>query len=225
MSNGGIQRYKRSQVEQAITAIEAGRSTPAAVLRANVKRLLDFDRKPEARLFDRASGDTAFFDGPPPGQGAEIAYRPYQAFALLVGVRLLGGGMPQSRVVLFLRDTRVDLEAAFTRLADTDPAKLRPDLSDEEVSDAIRDGELVEQARDMCFVIAPAGASAGPDDGPRPDEWELAGGNVGDIGLLTERLAAFSRHGRVAIVLELTNAVHQLMDTLPRTTVRKRGRP
>lgn len=217
MSSSGGQHYKRNQVEQAIAAIEAGRGTPAASLRANVKRLLDFDRNPEARLFERASDSTAFFDGPPPGQGAEIAYRPYQAFALLVGVRLLGGGMPQSRAVLFLRDTRVDLEEAFKRLRDAEPAKLRPGLSDEELSQLIRDGELVEEAGDMTFLSAPAGAG--------PDDWELAGGHVGGIEHLTERLATFGRRGRVAIVLELTNAVHQLMDALPRTTVRKRGRP
>ena len=224
MSSGIDQHYKRSQVEQAIVAIEAGRGTLEAVLRANVKRLLDFDRNPEARIFHRASDNTAFFDGPPPGQGAEIAYRPYQAFALLVGVRLLGGGMPQSRVVLFLRDTRVDLDAAFKRLAVADPAELRPKLSKEELSRRVRDGELFEEAGDMTFLIAPAGAGAGPLGTLGPDEWELAGGHVGDIELLTERLATFGRKGRVAIVLELTNAVHQLMDALPRTTVRKRGR-
>ena len=215
MSRSGGQHYKRSQVEQAIVAVEGGRGTPA-VLRANVKRLLDFDRNPEARLFVRACDDTAFFDGPPPGQGAEIAYRPYQAFALLVGVRLLGGGMPQSRVVLFLRDTRVDLEMAFARLAAIDPAKLRPGLSQEDLSQLIRDGELAGEARDMTFLIAPAGAG--------PEDWESAGGNVGGIEHLTERLATFGRKGRVAIVIELTNAVHQLMDALPRTVVRKRGR-
>ena len=217
MSSSGGQHYKRSQVEQAIVAIEAVGGTPAGVLRANVKRLLDFDRNPDARLFDRAPDTSAFFDGPPPGQGAEIAYRPYQAFALLVGVRLLGGGMPQSRAVLFLRDTRADLERAFAHLAVADPAKLRPDLSDEELSEVIRDGALVEKVDRMCFLIAPAGAG--------PDDWELVGGHVGGIEHLTERLATFGRRGRVAIVLELTNAVHQLMDALPRTTVRKRGRP
>jgi hypothetical protein len=219
MSNIVTQRYKRSQIDQAITAIEARRGTPAAVLSANVKRLLDFDRNPEARILHRASDTTAFFDGPPPGQGSEIAYRPFQAFALLIGVRLLGGGMPQSRVVLFLRDIRVDLEAAFARLAATDPTELRSELSGEALSEAIRDGKIVEKAADMTFLIALAGADAGPD------EWELVGGHVGDVALVAERLATFSCHGRVAIVLELTNAVHQLMDTLPRTTVRKRGRP
>jgi hypothetical protein len=222
MSSGIHQRYKRSQVEQAIVALEACRGTAEAVLRANVKRLLDFDRNPEARIFHRASDNTAFFDGPPPGQGAEIAYRPYQAFALLIGVRLLKSGMPQSRVVLFLRDTRVELEPAFERLAGVDAAKLRPDLSEEERSQRIRDGELVEDAAEMTFLIAQAGAD--PSGAPRPDEWESVGEAACSAAALMERLATFSRHGQAAIVLELTNAVHQLIDTLPRTTVRKRGR-
>ena len=223
MSRSGGQHYKRSQVEQAIVAVEGGRGTPA-VLRANVKRLLDFDRNPEARLFARASDDTAFFDGPPPGQGAEIAYRPYQAFALLVGVRLLGGGMPQSRVVLFLRDTRVDLEAAFNHLEAADPAELRPGLSEGDRSQLIRDGKLVADVDKLCFLIAPAGAGTVPFGTLGPDQWELAGDSVGGIDLLTERLIAFSHHGQVAIVVELTNAVHQLRDALPRMAVRKRGR-
>lgn len=225
MSSGGIQRYKRNQVEQAIAAIQVARGTPTGVLRANVKRLLDFDRNPEARLFDRAFDITAFFDGPPPGQGAEIAYRPYQAFALLIGVRLLKAGMPQSRVVLFLRDVRVELEPAFARLAAVDPAELRPELSDEDRSQRIRDGELVEDVHVMSFLVVLAGLGSGPLGEPNPDQWPLAGGHVGDAAALMERLAAFSRHGQAAIVLELTNAVHQLMDALPRTTVRKRGRP
>ena len=224
MSSSGGQHYKRSQVEQAIVAIDAVGGTPAGVLRANVKRLLDFDRNPDARLFDRAPDTSAFFDGPPPGQGAEIAYRPYQAFALLVGVRLLGGGMPQSRVVLFLRDTRVDLESAFKRLVAADPAELRPGPSEADRSQLIRDGELVADVGKLCFLIAPAGAGTGPLGTLGPAQWELAGGSVGGIDLLTERLVAFSHHGQVAIVVELTNAVHQLMDALPRTTVRKRGR-
>ena len=224
MSSSGAQHYKRSQVEQAIVAIEAVGGTPEGVLRANVKRLLDFDRNPDARLFDRAPDTNAFFDGPPPGQGAEIAYRPYQAFALLVGVRLLGGGMPQSRVVLFLRDTREDLERAFAHLSRADPAELRPGLSQEDLSQLIRDGKLVADVDKLWFLIAPAGAGTGPFGMFGPNQWELAGGSVGGIGLLTESLVAFSHHGQVAIVVELTNAVHQLIDALPRTTVRKRGR-
>ena len=222
MNSGIHQRYKRSQVEQAIVAIDAGRGTAAAVLRANVKRLLDFDRNPEARILDRASDTTAFFDGQPPGQGAEIAYRPYQAFALLIGVRLLKSGMPQSRVVLFMRDTRVDLEPAFVRLVSVDAAELYPDLPEEERSQRIRDGNLVREAANMVFLIVQAGAE--PTGEPRPEDWGLEGGNVCSAEAVIERLVTFSEHGQAAIVLELTNAVHQLMDTLPQTKVRKRGR-
>ena len=222
MNSGIHQRYKRSQVEQAIVAIDAGRGTAEAVLRANVKRLLDFDRNPEARILDRASDNTAFFDGPSPGQGAEIAYRPYQAFALLIGVRLLKSGMPQSRVVLFIRDTRVDLESAFAHLASADAAELYPSLSEEERSERIRDGDLVRGAANMMFLIVQAGAE--PTGRPRPEHWGLEGGNVCNAEALIERLVEFSKDGQAAIVLELTNAVHQLMDTLPRTKVRKRGR-
>ena len=222
MNSGIHQRYKRSQVEQAIVAIDAGRGTAEAVLRANVKRLLDFDRNPEARILHRASDTTAFFDGPSPGQGAEIAYRPYQAFALLIGVRLLKSGMPQSQVVLFMRDTRVDLESAFAHLASVDAAELYRNLSEEERSERIREGDLVREAAKMMFLIVQAGAE--PTGRPRPEDWELEGGNVCNVEALIGRLEKFSEHGQAAIILELTNAVHQLMNVLPLTTVRKRGR-
>ena len=222
MSSGIHQRYKRSQIEQVIQAIDGAREVPKAVLRANVKRLLDFDRNPEARILQRASDTLAFFDGPSKGQGTEVAYRPYQAFALLIGLRLLKAGMPQSRVVLFLRDVRVELEPAFARLASEDPAKLRPGLSEEQRLELIQGGELVGKASEMTFLIAQA--SADPSGAPRPDEWGTVGQSVGDHNFLLDHLADLSKSGQVAIVLELTNVIHQLMDALPRTTVRKRGR-
>lgn len=227
MSNVGSVTYQRNQIEQAIARIEdlatADGTIPAA-LRSNVKRLLDIDRKPRAKKLDSAPERFAFYDeGEAPGHGTEIAYRPYHAFALLIGTRLISSGMPQSRAVMLLREVRTELEHKFEELAGKTTDRL-PDLSDEEQAMRARSGVLVDQPESMTFLIARAGPDAEAILVPGPDRRELATGNVCDFDDLKNRLRFFSHMGQGAMVIELANAVFQLLAALPRTQVRRRGR-
>lgn len=228
MSDAGPVTYQRSQIEQAIARIEnlaRADGTIPVVLRSNVKRLLDIDRKPRARKLDSAPERFAFYDeGEAPGHGTEIAYRPYHAFALLIGTRLIGGGMPQSRTVMLLRELRDELERKFDELAAKPASDYRPDLAEGEREQRAWDGFLLHEPEDMTFLIARAGPDAEAVHVPGPDRRELVTGNVCDFSDLKERLRAFSHLGQGAMVIELTNAVHKLLFALQRTQIRKRGR-
>ena len=240
MSDAGPVTYQRSQVEQAIARVEglAGKDgiVPAA-LRSNVKRLLDIDRRPRARKLDTAPERFAFHDGSEgPGHGTEVAYTRYHTFALLVGMRLIGGGMPQSRTVMLLRELRDELERTFGELAatplmhypDDRPSagdRRRPPSSPEERAQLARDGFLLHAPENMTFLVARTGPDAEALLVPGPDRKEFATGNICDFEALKDRLRFFSHEGQAATVVELTNAVHKLGGALMRTQVRRRGRP
>ena len=240
MSDAGSVTYQRSQVEQAIARVDrlAGKdgAIPAA-LRSNVKRLLDIDRRPRAKKLDSTPERFAFHDGGKgPGHGTEVAYKPYHAFALLVGTRLLKAGMPQSRAVMLLRKLRDELERKFNVLAATPLTQYpddRPGVADgkyppsspEQRAQLARDGFLLHELENMTFLVAQAGPDAEALLVPGPDRRELVTGNVCDFEELKDRLRFFSHEGQAVTVVELTNALHKLADALTRTQVRRRGRP
>ena len=220
--------YQRSQVEQAIARVEGlalvGGAVPTA-LRSNVKRLLDIDRKPRAKKLDAAPECLAFYDqSEAPGHGVDVLYRPYHAFALLIGIRLIASGMPQSRAVMLLRALRDDLEPTFEGLASTSPSDLRPGLTEAEVTQLARNGYLLHNPKTMTFLIARAGPDAEALLVPRPDRREFVTGNVCTYDDFKDRLRFFSHEGQAVTVVELTNAIFKLLYVLPRTIQRRRGR-
>ena len=107
--------FKRSQIEQVIGMLEFrlrdGKVSPA--LRSRLKRLLDADRGTVPDGIARSRDSLAFSDGSTTGRGAEIGYTSYEAFALLIGLRLPQGGVTESRTVTLLKRTRPALEHAF----------------------------------------------------------------------------------------------------------------
>ena len=246
MSNATPVTYQRSQIEQAIASVEGLNSadgTIPAALRSNIKRLLDIDRKPRAKKLTSRPERLAFYDEDEaagqktegPGKGAEIAYRPYHAFALLIGTRLIGSGMPQSRIVVLLRELRDELERKFEDLAATpitdfpddrpsNNQKKRSPATPEERADLARNGYLIFEPENMTFLVARAGPSAEAIQVPGQDRRDFVTGNVCDFEALKDRLRFFSHEGQGVTVIELTNAIHKLMTRLPLTQIRKRGR-
>jgi hypothetical protein len=120
--------YKRNQVEQAIVTMLVGkdRQPSGSDLRVRMKRLLDADRalgrEPRAKDPERAS--FAFYSDEAPGSGVEVWFSSYEAFALLVALRLLAHGWPQGTVVLILRKVRRQLEAEHRQILAQNPSKL-----------------------------------------------------------------------------------------------------
>lgn len=114
-----MKKYKRNQVEEAISRVmaEIG-SKPSSDLQTRLKRLLNLDRtlKREPRDPDPIKSSYAFYSDDAPGKGAEVLFSDYEAFALLMGLRLLEGQWPQSFVVETMRCARSDLEREHRRI-------------------------------------------------------------------------------------------------------------
>jgi hypothetical protein len=224
MSN--ILTYKRNQIERAIGRI-AGRFEPSGEasldVRNDVKRLLDIDRNPRAAQLDWSHPHHAFHDGPPPGRGAEIGYTRYNAFALLVGWRLLHGGLPQSTVVRFLREVRQELETQHDDILTLNPADLRPELTAAERERLAIDGFLVQEVGHMRFLVLQGAQNGEPIVPPDPHGEGRTGNVCSDARTLLERMRAASHLGDAATVLELVNPARQLALLLERIPVRKRG--
>jgi hypothetical protein len=106
-------RFKRNQVEEAISRTVGERfAEPSPTLRARLKRLLDVDRNlkvGKAGSSKSARAPFAFYSKEPGGKGSEISFSIADACALLVGIRMLEHGWPQTFVVSGLRLIRPDL--------------------------------------------------------------------------------------------------------------------
>lgn len=224
MQSVGAPTYKRDQVERAIAVVSRRLSnnepTAEKLLKVDVKRLLDFDR---AEVPTKIPGRYAFF-GQPTGQGHDTAYTVHDAFALLVGERLLHGGLPQSRVVRFMRFLRSELDPELDRILNVSPSILCPDASEYVRSGLIRNGNLVQVGGQMTFLVAPSAPSL---------ELSLRLLPLNEFGSpffcrgteeLSRGLAHFGRSKLVVIALELANIAFQLEHWLHRIPVRKRGR-
>ena len=127
--------YKRNQLERALWqlfALNTSMQNPPKDFLARVKRLLDLDRGLGPK--DEHGCPYAFFDGDGPGLGVEVAYSPYGAFALALGLDMLDSGFKQSEVVELCRARRPKLERHFRAALKCAPvpgehirAKDRPD--------------------------------------------------------------------------------------------------
>ncbi len=118
--------YKRNQVEEAISRTLGERSkAPSAELLARIKRLLDTDR---AEKTNRKQ--SAFVSVASGGQGHENKFSNYDAFAILLGLRMLGTGWSQTQVVKVLKQGRRELQSAYQKYRSFKPKEYeaRPGL-------------------------------------------------------------------------------------------------
>jgi hypothetical protein len=212
----GIQmlRYKRNQVEEAISRLLEPKSQgPTSGMRTRIRRLLETDRDAAG---DRGI-DYAFFSAGPPGSGVEVWFSPYEAFALLTGLRLMAHGRPQGKAVSVMRDVRPTLEPEHERTLAQDPHWL---FDQEAISKNARPGDHAFDNRDpvLLVIISSAADRLGEAGGrPRskicrsPYEAHLFFQEVGDVaGAMT--------------MIELATSAHQLAAELEKTEPRSRGR-
>lgn len=113
-------QFKRNQVEEAIAWLEEGRAAPSSRLRTRIRHLLETDRA-DATKPSYNEPDRAFFSGPRPGRGVEVAFSAFEAFALLTGLRLSSLGWTQLMVVGVMREIRLRLEREHRRILKEDP--------------------------------------------------------------------------------------------------------
>lgn len=222
-----IASFKRDQVERAIGKttgrIAKAAGDPDAKLKADLKRLLDFDRtykqiEPERRRY-------AFLDAPPPGRrGIDILYSREAAFALLIGERLLQGGLTQGRAIHLVRVLRDALDQELRRILATPITTLAPDIIEPEREPRISYGSLVRNSDQMTFLVTPSGHGASVYHRRTPEGgFEVANLCRGEAALV-ELMTFFGRSGTVIFTLELTNLALQLSYWLDRVPTRKRGR-
>jgi hypothetical protein len=111
--------FKRGQIEEALWALQwtgRTRSPPPvpSIFRTRIKRLLDLDRMEELPgLEDEDDGTFAFSEEKPGIQGQDMGFSTFDAFAMAIGLELLGGGFKQLDVVALMRSMKSLLRDEF----------------------------------------------------------------------------------------------------------------
>jgi hypothetical protein len=209
---GRKERYKRNQVEAAVIAtLQGNADADGPDLRVRIKRLLDADRNlPPEHASEE--GRYAFFSGESPGSGVEVWFSAYEAFALLLGLRILAHGWPQGSAVRILRRVRKDLEDAHRRIRAQDPAALFDPVT------VRRQGKPGVISTGSAAPVFLAITSA---EGAR----DLKGFAVCDGQQeLMKFILKVMPIGLATTSLELTGSAHRLARQLAQTQPRRRGR-
>jgi hypothetical protein len=208
--------FKRNQIEQALASLaEAGSAKPSKHLRNLLKRLLDTDRAlgRNERSRNPEKANFAFYDTDPPGKGSENWFSEYDAFALLIGLRLMQHGWPQATAVVWMRRLKTGLKAQHARILRQDKKLL---FNEQLIAQQARQGDLAVGNTDPVFLVffsrdkekAESSNSAAVCRGP--DE--------------AVKFINAQGPGKPWTMLELVNSMHALSSALAATSPQKRGR-
>jgi hypothetical protein len=221
--------FSRGQIEWAIAQATDRTEGPGGQarheLRMKLKRLLDLDRKkgidaakpwPEFRRF-------AFLEGGLPGKGFAISYTAYDAFALLLALRLLDSNVPQLAVIRLLRRVRTDLQREHERILRLSPEHLA--RSRHGLGRKIKGGHLVRDQKQMVFLVLPSGAGADVFYRREQDDTLELANIVRSTAGLMNILTYLTLVAPPVLVFELVNPAHQLAWWLERAPFVRRGRP
>lgn len=204
-------RFKRNQIEESIARhLGEPEGEPSAELKIRLKRLLDADRAigRNPRAIDPTKANFAFYSSGAPGKGTEVEFTEYEAFALLLSLRLLMHGFPQGAAVEILRHVRRDLELEHRRILRLDQQEL---FDQEAIQHNAKPGDLVHHVKTPSFLVITSGRG----------ENGLAG------AVCPSEVSAFThgkRSGQFWTMFELVAAAFGLRNWLLRTEPRKRGR-
>jgi len=212
-----VKTFKRNQIEEAIAALSDEPSKkPSAALRTRIKRLLDTDRNlgRNKRSSDPEKNQYAFYSEDAPGKGVEILFSEYEAFALHLGLRLLGHGWPQTFVVSVLRRERAGLEFQHERILHQDPEKL---FDIEEIMKTAVPGALAFNNADPVFLVIVSPTMSTQDDLAQLSTAVCHGQQA--VGRFQKQKEAISTS-----FFELATPTHTLHEALSRSEPRKRGR-
>lgn len=211
--------YKRNQIEEAIATVvdPAGERPPADVV-TRIKRLLDTDRslgrEPRAKDPDKAT--YAFFSGEPTGSGVETWFRDYEAFALLMALKMMDHGFPQQKAVEVLRRMRSSLENHHSRIVSSESTSL---LNPKAAQKTAKAGQLPVGTNDPVFAVVTSS---------RPSGLAAKKGPIGRTAVVRgeAELMPFIRGAlEASTIFEVSTPALQLKDRLSRTQPSQRGRP
>jgi hypothetical protein len=144
-------RYKRNQIEEAISRTLNAEDKRIDELMLRLKRLLVTDRRlvHGERSGDKAGRGYAFFSQEAPGSGVEVMFTGYEAFALLAAIMLLEQGIPQATVVSIMRKLRSDLEPAHCETLKKDARALSEPKA---VQALAKPGTIGSESSDTVFL-------------------------------------------------------------------------
>lgn len=212
-------RYKRNQVEKAISSVLEPRSSgPTTELRTRQKRLLEADRAlgRMRRSADPVRANYAFYSEDAQGSGVEVWFSTYEAFALLTALRLIAHGWTPSRAINVMRQVRPELEKELTHILNQDSNAL---FDQEAICRKARAGDMAVDNTDPVFLVIVSGRAAqGGDD-------ELLNSSIrrGPDGAVKWGFEASGGAGGYTM-FELVASAHVLVDRLARAEPRFRGR-
>jgi hypothetical protein len=207
--------YKRNQVEEAILRVfNPGLASRSSEISSQLKRLLNTDRRlGRAKRSDNPEhANFAFYSVDSPGRGVEVWFSAYEAFALLIGLRLMQHSWRQGHVVPVLRRLRPELEKRHTQVLKQDQELL---LNQELIRQRAGPGVLAVGTTDPVFL-----AISGDRKG-------RSGSNPVAICRGERRLMEFihaQELGQSSTILELVTPIFALTRELAKTTPKKRGR-
>lgn len=215
-----MKEYKRNQVEEAISAVLEPKSRrPTSELRTRLKRLLETDRALGCapRSSDPGRANYAFYSAEPPGSGVEVRFSEYEAFALLIGLLLMGHGWPQGFAVLVMRRVRDDLKRQHARILALDP---KPLFDQEAIRRNARAGDIAFNNTAPVLLTITARSAGGPSTQNEPLECSVCEGPEEAMNWV--RKTGGGIHGFT--MLEIVTIAHALANRLASTTPRRRGR-
>jgi hypothetical protein len=206
--------FKRNQAEEAIASVlNPGSRELNSEMRSRFKRLLETDRAHgrNTRSNDPEKANFAFHSADMPGRGHENRFSRFEAFALLLGLRLMGLGLPQGAVVALLRRVRPQLEQQHSQIMRRAPAGL---FVEQQIRRQAKPGDLAFSTTDPLFIAI---ISQGDRMGSR---------SVALCRGQQDVFALFHRYGPcyAFTLLELTNSAFALSFALANTKPRMRGR-
>src|SRR5262249_34467299 len=208
--------YKRNQIEEAIGRIfDPNCDKPPSELRTRIKRLLELDRSMgrKVRSKDPEEGNFAFFSEEAPGTGVDISFSEYEAFALIIGLRIMNHRWTQSFAVSVMRRVRVDLEREHAQILRQDPEEL---FDWEAIRAKAREGDIAVYNTDQVFLILASKEKRAPDETPP----------VSAVCRGLKKVSHFSRGVGASSVtfFEVVTLAHRLHQELMKTEPRRRGR-
>src|SRR5215207_8611223 len=216
---GFRQRFKRNQVEEAVIATLKGDPDAAGPsLRIRMKRLFDADREQSLNELGSGTIQYAFFSDDAPGSGVEVWFSPYEAFAVLIALRILAHGWPQSTVVRMMRRVRKDLQNEHRRMMEQDPGRL---FNQEALRREASPGLAFTGSTEPVFLAITAAESV---DRREPKRGLKGFAVCRGRDRLMEFILKDMPVGMVTTSLELSNAAHRLAANLARTQPSRRGR-
>lgn len=213
---------KRNQVAEAIAQCLPRRHN----LPITIKRLLDQDSLDPVNPKSHAvAGSCYAFSQPPERTGIDREFSDYDAFALLIAVRLFEAGFKISRAVSLMRGVRRALEISHKRILAQAPESLWDREPGVSLITAISEGTLIKKQSKMRFLVLATGPYAGVTFKNDQDKKLHMASNVCES---TDRLNKYLEYqlsfGDIPIVIELVNPAHRLAYWLAQTEPIFRGR-